>query len=333
MPDITGELYSIKTKELGDNVLGAIYDALLKIDNYIGRVEPDTEIERTAELLHLTDTDGWGVDVESYNITEELYIIQNSRYGSEIRMAIHDAIDKLNKAASARPAPPEPSKVGAVMGEVGWIIEGTNGGVSGDAVSEHVTPNLPYIQSNGTQGIRCDFTPSSTNVKYQLKYADIEMPNDTGWHQVYGGYYNNMRPGGFGFCRSNYGGNMVICIGGGESFTATAFPKSGYHELTVEISGYNLTVTLDDYTFTTTYSGSIACPVGLCCGASASGTAEMSTVKVYGFKIWENSQLKRDFSPALVSNRAGFLDSVSNTMFYSSTGTDFTYVPAAEAEE
>ena len=332
MPDITAELYSIKTKSLGDNVLGAIYDALLKIDNYIGPVELDEEVERTATLLNLTDTLGWLADQESYNITEELEIIKNSRYGSEIRMAIHDAIDKLNKAASARPAPPEPSKVGAVMGEVGWIIAGANGGVSGDVVGEHVTPDLPYIQSNGTQGIRCDFTPSSTNVKYQLKYADIEMSNDTSWHQVYGGFYNGMRPGGFGFCRSNYGGNMVICIGGGDSFTSTAFPKSGYHELTVEISGYNLTVTLDDYTFTTTYSGSIACPVGLCCGANASGTMEMSAVKVYGFKIWENSQLKRDFSPALVANRAGFLDSVSNTMFYSSTGTDFTYVPAAEAE-
>ena len=49
MPDITAELYSIKTKSLGDNVLGAIYDALLKIDNYIGPVELDEEVERTAD--------------------------------------------------------------------------------------------------------------------------------------------------------------------------------------------------------------------------------------------------------------------------------------------
>lgn len=37
----------------------------------------------------------------SNNIDPELNVIQNGHYGSDIRMAIHDAIEKLNKAAQA----------------------------------------------------------------------------------------------------------------------------------------------------------------------------------------------------------------------------------------
>lgn len=100
MPDITGELYSIKTNELGGDVLGSIYAALLKIDNYIGPVDlDDGDVQRIAELLGVLESDGFALSIESYNITEELNTIKNSRYGSEIRMAIHDALDKLNYAA------------------------------------------------------------------------------------------------------------------------------------------------------------------------------------------------------------------------------------------
>lgn len=105
MPDITSELYTIRTNELGNDVLGSIYDALLKIDSYIGKVDIDTEVTRTAELLGILSHEGFSEEAESYNITEELEIIKTSRYGSEIRQAIHDALDKLNQAAEKRPAP------------------------------------------------------------------------------------------------------------------------------------------------------------------------------------------------------------------------------------
>lgn len=206
---------------------------------------------------------------------------------------------------------------------------GSVGGMAGKIL----TPNLPYIQSSGAQGIRCDFTPSSTDVKYELKYADNVPPDSNTWQQLFGGYVSNMRPGGIGSSRSVYGNNLVCCIGNGERLTGIGFTKGGYHELTVQISGNDVDVTFDGMTFSDTWAGSIACPVGLCCGATASGIQDYSAVKVYGFKIYEGGTLKRDFSPALGDNdRPGFYDAVSETMFYSVTGTDFEYVPA-ETEE
>jgi hypothetical protein len=157
-------------------------------------------------------------------------------------------------------------------------------------------------------------------------------PGDNSLQQLFGGYANNMRPGGIGSSRSVYGNNLVCCIGNGECLTGIGFTKGGYHELTMQISGNDVTVTFDGMTFADTWAGSISCPVGLCCGATASGTQEYSTVKVYGFKIWEGGTLMRDFSPATVNGKAGFYDAVSETMFYSVTGTDFEYVPA-ETEE
>lgn len=124
MPDITGELYTIETNALGGDVLGSIYNALLKIDNFIGPVDPENPdvvatVLRTAELMGLIE----GIeelDIDSYNITEELDIIKNSRYGSEIRMAIHDALEKLNYAAEHQH--PEPTPSGGPMVSTGAAV-------------------------------------------------------------------------------------------------------------------------------------------------------------------------------------------------------------------
>lgn len=52
--------------------------------------------------------------------------------------------------------------------------------------------------------------------------------------------------------------------------------------------------------------------------------------KCYGMKIWQDDEngvrrLVRDFKPCLKNGRAGFYDSVSETIFYSITGTDLVY--------
>ena len=115
MPDITGELYTIRTDELGGDVLTAIYNALTKIDNFIGPVDIDIseeQVTRVAELIGVLESETEYSDLESYNITIELETIKNSRYGSEIRMAIHDALDKLNYAAEHHHPEPTPGPSG-----------------------------------------------------------------------------------------------------------------------------------------------------------------------------------------------------------------------------
>ncbi|MBR4170247.1 MAG: hypothetical protein IKR48_01190, partial [Kiritimatiellae bacterium] len=56
----------------------------------------------------------------------------------------------------------------------------------------------------------------------------------------------------------------------------------------------------------------------------------MAKAKCYGLKIWQDDEsgtrrLVRDFKPCLKSGRAGLYDTVSETIFYSNTGTDLVY--------
>ncbi|MBQ2624051.1 MAG: hypothetical protein IJG18_03040 [Kiritimatiellae bacterium] len=50
-----------------------------------------------------------------------------------------------------------------------------------------------------------------------------------------------------------------------------------------------------------------------------------SKTRCYGLKIWQDGTLVRDFKPCLKDNRAGLYDAVSDTIFYSGSGTDLTY--------
>ena len=225
---------------------------------------------------------------------------------------------------------------GIPTGNAGDIIVmygGTTQGITG--IQDYI--ELPYIEANGTQGIDCLFTPTSTNIRYELKFADYVVPQSA-WSTIYGGYNysNHAQPGVLAGNGGKYSGNLVLGVGDDDSFmfTSAGMPKNGYHSYVINIDGNNVTIDIDDSIHLAgTYIGSIECPVGLCCGVKyQNGTKslfEKASVKVYGFKIYQDDVLKRDFVPALGANdRPAFFDNVSQTYFYSETGTDFIYVPA-----
>lgn len=264
------------------------------------------------------------------DISSELYVIKNEARGHAVKDAIYDALVKLNNAKSA-PAPSPSSSSDVIYGEVKKSLQGSIQSISG--MIERVGPEPPktaYIQANGTQGVRCGFTPSSTNVTYVIKFADY-VQSDSGWSHIYSGF-NGMRPGGLGSSKDTYGGNLVVPIGNGEAFTTLAIPKSGYHDYLIAIRGNTVTINIDGFAqYQESWSGNLNCPLGLCCAATDSGITEYGTVKIYGFQIYQNDSLIRDFVPAKDNNnRAGFFDNVSETYFYSETGTDFVYIPYEE---
>lgn len=184
----------------------------------------------------------------------------------------------------------------------------------------------PYLQATGSQGVLCGFTPSSTNIRYVCTFADFVRPT-SGWSYIFGGYSfdaNNARPGGLCCGASSHGGNLVVGVGNGERFTGVGFP-SGRHTYTVTISGNNVELDIDGLAVADSWSGSLACPVGLCAAGSASGLMEYGQVKIYGFQIYENGTLVRDFVPALDGETPAFYERVSGTYYPSITGTDFVY--------
>lgn len=50
-----------------------------------------------------------------------------------------------------------------------------------------------------------------------------------------------------------------------------------------------------------------------------------SKTRCYGLKIWQDGALVREFKPCVKNGRAGLYDTVSETIFYSASGTDLTY--------
>lgn len=183
MPNITAELYSIKTDDFGDDVLGSIYSALLKIDNYIGPVElDDADVERVAELLGALEGDGFSLALESYNITEELNTIKNSRFGSDIRMAIHDALEKLNYAAEHQQPTPTPGGGQMVSTGIAAFDLATTGTVNAAIETPpimHITCDTGYYFDsavtctlNGNQRQKSNSVPAIGVIAHFFGYCD-----------------------------------------------------------------------------------------------------------------------------------------------------------------
>jgi hypothetical protein len=55
-----------------------------------------------------------------------------------------------------------------------------------------------------------------------------------------------------------------------------------------------------------------------------------SKARCYGLKMWQNGVLVRDFKPCVKAGRAGLYDTVSQTIFYSSSSTDLVYDPKTD---
>ena len=56
--------------------------------------------------------------------------------------------------------------------------------------------------------------------------------------------------------------------------------------------------------------------------ALSASSSYNAKARCYGFKIWQDGALVRDFIPCMKGGRAGLYDDVSKTIFYSATGTD-----------
>lgn len=194
--------------------------------------------------------------------------------------------------------------------------------------SEPDVKYVEYIESTGTQGIDCGFTPSSTNVKYICTFADFIKPTSD-WAYIFGGWIpysgNGIRPGGLTAGANIYNGNLVVGIGNGEQFINLNPPVNGKHTYAVTINGYSVSLDVDGDVYTTTFSGSIECPVAICAAAGNNGLSQFGKVKIYGFKIYENDILVHDFAPALHDGEAGLYDRVSE-QFYGNDGSgEFLY--------
>lgn len=166
---------------------------------------------------------------------------------------------------------------------------------------------LEYIQSNGEQYINTGHCPTQ-NTKVE---ATAEYLSDQNYPMLCGAYVSNSNQfaifynlgwnAWFGTKTAKFAGDYA----GKKQF---ALDKSNFsvEGTSTAISSSNFTSTVPLYLFASNENGSIS---------------YKSTIKLYGFKLYENNVLIRDYVPALnAEGEVGLYDLINDT-FYGNNGT------------
>ena len=206
--------------------------------------------------------------------------------------------------------------------------------VVGAVFAEQPDKWVRYVESTGKQAIDTGIE-ARPGTKTEAHVEWLELAD----HSFAGARTSGSGNDRYYFCYS--GGNGVILTGHGPYQNVTA---SGYtcfyefkrrysvvSEFSAETSDHTMTNTVfvdgrKLYTAGTTAfsTGSnialFSCRLGSTALSASSGYN--SKARCYGFKIWQDGTLVRDYIPCMKGGRAGLYDDVSKTIFYSVTGTD-----------
>ncbi|MBQ6327964.1 MAG: hypothetical protein IJI35_03035 [Kiritimatiellae bacterium] len=206
--------------------------------------------------------------------------------------------------------------------------------VVGAVFAEQPDKWVRYVESTGNQAIDTGIE-ARPGTKTEAHVEWLELAD----HSFAGARTSGSGNDRYYFCYS--GGNGVILTGHGPYQNVTA---SGYtcfyefkrrysvvSEFSAETSDHTMTNTVfvdgrKLYTAgTTAFSTGSSIALFSCrTGSSAlsAGSGYNCKARCYGFKIWQDGTLVRDYIPCMKGGRAGLYDDVSKTIFYSVTGTD-----------
>ena len=168
-----------------------------------------------------------------------------------------------------------------------------------------------FIQSSGTQYINTGFNPNNnTRVVMDLLYTGSEsISNEFGaWNS-----YNNAS-----FICLTTGQNNLYPFYGNASQTVSV-NRTARHTIdmdknVVKMNGTTM-ITFDQMSFQCTY------PMFLCCFNNAGTTENMTSMRIYSCKIYDNDVPVRDFIPCInASGDVGLFDLV-NRQFYGNAGS------------
>ena len=201
--------------------------------------------------------------------------------------------------------------------------------VVGAVFAEQPDKWVRYVESTGSQAINTGITG-----RYGTK-AEMRVE----WMTLDDNSFAGARTSGSGndrlyLCHS--GGNGAILTGCGEWKNCQKNGKNCFYELNrryTVVSEFSEktsdntmqnTVTVDgvkvyDASAPAFDTGRSIAIFGCMVGGSP---GYFSKARCYGFKIWQDGNLVRDYIPCVKNHRAGLYDSVTGEIFYSVTGTD-----------
>lgn len=179
---------------------------------------------------------------------------------------------------------------------------------------------VEYIQSTGTQYINTGFNPNNnTRVIMDLLYTGSEsISNEFGsWNSS-----NNAS-----FISLTTGKNNLYPFYGNTSKQVSA-DRTARHTVdmdknVVKMNGTTM-ITFDQMSFQCTY------PMFLCCFNNAGATENMTSMRIYSCKIYDNGTLVRDFWPCYDPEGVACLyDKVEKKYYYNAGSGEFIAGEAA----
>lgn len=178
---------------------------------------------------------------------------------------------------------------------------------------------LEYIESSGTQYINTGFNPNN-NTRVVMDY---QLTSTSGWKAVFGAwvvsngsYIKSFTLISSGtFLRANYGNNST------QFPTSVSLGSRKIADMNKSVCSLSTgeSVTVSSSSFTSSY------PLYLSAANTSGSATEISSLKIYSCKIYDNGTLVRDYIPALRSDGiAGLYDAVNDSFVASSGSGNFT---------
>ncbi|MBQ3288148.1 MAG: hypothetical protein IJH50_01895 [Kiritimatiellae bacterium] len=225
---------------------------------------------------------------------------------------------------------------------LGWAVSG----VTGTAFAEQPDKWVRYVEATGSQYVDTGII-GRWNTKAECKVEWMELADTAFLDSRNGAYGDAEHPDGrMYFCHCYDGdGVMFTAQDTGErigtyvdsTYYYRRFEMNRVYTYTSEFSPTNgegqatNKIKVDNY-FDVWNKAGQSVDTGLrlyvfACNQRGSATGKSKT-RCYGLKIWQgsvdggNMVLVRDFQPCMKNGRAGLYDAVSDTIFYSGSGTD-----------
>ncbi|MDO5318969.1 MAG: hypothetical protein Q4G65_10105, partial [bacterium] len=118
---------------------------------------------------------------------------------------------------------------------------------------------------------------------------------------------------------------------------STEFAKTGESETTIRMTVDGVKMMKDEVNKTdcavTNALVDTGCNLTIFANNLSGQIVGAAKARIYGLKIWQDGELKRDFVPVLKDGRAGFRDAVTGGFFYSNSGTELVAGPDASTPD
>lgn len=181
-----------------------------------------------------------------------------------------------------------------------------------------------WLESSGTQWIDTKFTPSGQNMKIECEFLCTTFASD---RSLFGSQYTANQ---FSIIPYSYDASHIgWYVGTSANFCQMEMAANVRYSITAETKDGTFYVNLNGKTVSSAYSGNLVTQMSFAIFGNnnqyLSGISQLSSMRLYGFKIYDNGTLVRDFWPCYDPDGVACLyDKVEGKYYYNAGSGEFT---------